>query len=218
MEGSVRLRVARATMFAALCTLLSATSHVLLSRAPLPLPLVTAVFATLFAIAYATGRHERGFWAVAALLVPLELAADTLFTTGQRTCYGPAGGPVTGPLRSFGAHVVCGGGRVGSPLAGGDTLLTDPNLPWLLLAAHVGVGLLASWWLRRGEAALARSLRAAASFAFRPLALAASVLRALRTPPPDRSAPARSTGPDVARPPLLHSVVRRGPPCPLPAA
>lgn len=218
MEGTVQLRVARAALFAALCATLSSTSHVLLSRAPLPLPLVGMVFGTMFVIAYALARRERGFWAIATLLVPLELAADTLFTSGQRTCYGPAGGPVTGPLRSFGADLVCGGGRVGSPLTPGTTVLADPTLPWLLLAAHVAVGLLASWWLRRGEAALQQSLRATASLAFRPLARGAAVPGAYAGPPPRRvvvpPAAGRLTPPAV---PLLHSVVRRGPPLPVAA-
>ena len=35
----------------------------------------------------------------------------------------------------------------------------DPAAAWLLLGAHVGVGLLAAAWLRRGEQALAQLLR-----------------------------------------------------------
>ncbi len=212
MEGSTWLRAARAALFAALCATLSSTSHVLLSHAPLPLPLVGVAFAVMFTIAFALAGRERGFLAIAALLVPLELAADTLFTTGQRTCYGPAGGPVTGPLRSFGADLICGGGRV-SPLTGGTAVIADPTLPWLLLAAHVAVGLLASWWLRRGEAALQQSLRATASFAFRPLARAVAVLGACAGPPVRRvPVPRGAERRPVPVLPLLHSVVRRGPP------
>ncbi len=218
MEGSTQLRAARATLFAALCATLSSTSHVLLSRTPLPLSLVAAVFTAMFLIAFATGRHERGFWAMATLLVPLELAADTLFTAGQQTCYGPAGGPVTGPLRSFGANLICDGGRVGTPLPGSATMIADPTVPWLLLAAHVTVGLLAAWWLRRGEAALQQSLRAAASATFRPLARATAVLRAGAAPAPRRVVPVRAAEPPAPSAlPLQHSVVRRGPPCPVPA-
>ncbi|PWI43441.1 hypothetical protein [Streptomyces sp. ICBB 8177] len=218
MEARAQFRTARAVLFAALCTTLSSTSHVLLSRLPLPWTTVGLVFAAVFAIAYALAGRERGFWPIAALLVPLELAADTLFTTGQRTCYGPAGGPVTGPLRSFGADLLCDGGRIGTPLAGGTplsggTALADPAVPWLLLAAHVAVGLLASWWLRRGEAALQQLLRATASFAFRPLAAAVAVLCAA-LPPAVRPRTARRAGRacEPVLPLLLHSVVRRGPP------
>lgn len=220
MEGSTQLRAARAALFAGLCVTLSSTSHVLLSRSPLPLTLVGAVFAAMFLIVFATGRRGRGFWAVAVLLVPLELAADTLFTTGQRTCYGPGGGPVTGPLRSFGADLICDGGHVGPAAlpAGPAQAIVQPGLPWLLLSAHVTVGLLASWWLRRGEAALERSVRAAAGFAFRPLARALAVLSGPATEPEPRVTPAGTVLPH--RLPsfrVAHSVVRRGPPRPLAA-
>ncbi|MDI5970270.1 hypothetical protein POF50_013105 [Streptomyces sp. SL13] len=217
MEGSRQLRAARAALFAALCATLSTTSHVLLSRTPLPLPLVGVVFTAMFLIAFATGRRERSLWAIAALMVPLELAADTLFTSGQRTCYGPGGGPVTGPLRSFGVDVICGGGRVGTLLPGDPVqAAVHPALPWALLSAHLAIGLLASWWLRRGETAVQQSLRAAASFAFRPLARAAAVLYGRFTEPQPRVTPAGAAGP--RRPPSLtvaHCLVRRGPPRPV---
>ena len=89
MEGTTRtapLRAARAALFAALCTTLSSTSHVLLSRQPLPLATVALVGAAVFAAAYALAGRERGLWAIAALLVPLELAADTLFVDDWPLC------------------------------------------------------------------------------------------------------------------------------------
>jgi hypothetical protein len=131
---------------------------------------MAAIAAAVFVIAYALAGRERGFGRIAALLIPLELTADTVFTTGQHVCYGRAGGPVAGPLRSVGFDVLCGGGSVGTPLAhvtggSGDraaTLLaqTDPAAAWLLLAAHVTVGLLAAAWLRRGGRAPAPAGRA----------------------------------------------------------
>ncbi|NEB18555.1 hypothetical protein, partial [Streptomyces coelicoflavus] len=163
------LRAVRAALFTALAVTLSTASHVLLSGVPLPLATVAAVAAVVFLIAYAlAGRRERGFGRIAALLIPLELAADTVFTTGQHVCYGRAGGPVTGPLRSVGFDVLCGDGTgihagVTAPLSrvtGAETdrmasvlAQADPGTAWLLLAAHVGVGLLAAAWLRRGERA-----------------------------------------------------------------
>lgn len=177
--SGTQLRAVRAALFTALVVTLSTASHVLLSRVPLPLNTVAAVAATVFVVAYALAGRERGFARIAALLIPLELAADTVFTTGQHVCYGRAGGPVAGPLRSVGFDVLCGnGGQVGTPLArvtGTDTdrlsaLLAhaDPATAWLLLAAHVAVGLLAAAWLRRGERALAQLLRAVAATTFRP--------------------------------------------------
>ncbi|MFI1967695.1 hypothetical protein [Streptomyces cinnamoneus] len=207
--SAARLRALRAALFSALCVLLSAASHVLLSGRPLPGPAVAAASAAVFVLAYALAGAERGYGRIAALLVPLELASCALFTAGQDTCYGSGGRPSAGALTWL-----CSG-SVGQPLAG---LAAPGTAPWLVLAGHVATGLLAALWLRRGEAALGRLLRAAAAVAFRPLLLAAATLTAggrvrgraaVRVP--------NGTRPARPLPPFLHSVVRRGPPA-LPAA
>ncbi|WP_399883985.1 hypothetical protein ACGH7X_10505 [Streptomyces sp. BBFR51] len=225
------LRAVRAALFTALVVTLSTASHVLLSGVPLPLSTVAAVAAAVFLIAYAlAGRRERGFGRIAALLIPLELAADTVFTTGQHVCYGRTGGPVAGPLRSVGFDVLCGDGTgVGTGVAAPLTRVTgaetdrmaallahaDPGTSWLLLGAHVGVGLLAAAWLRRGERALGRLLSAVAATTFRPLLLAVAAVSVRRAPSVRRRAlPARRT--TGARERILtHSLGRRGPPCPV---
>ncbi|MFI0741209.1 hypothetical protein ACH4PU_24500 [Streptomyces sp. NPDC021100] len=218
MEGTgVRLRALRAALFTAVCVTLSSASHVLLSRMPLPVSTVAALSAAFFALAYALAGRERGYGHIAALLVPLELAADTVFTTGQHACYGAAGGPVAGPLRSMGIDLVCRGGDVGTPLAhltagqGPPADALDSAVPWLLLALHIAVGMLAAAWLHRGEVALARLLRAVAAFAFRPLLLA--IAKGTAPAPSGVTArPSRDTLHARALPLLVHSVVRRGPP------
>ncbi|MFI5807142.1 hypothetical protein [Streptomyces sp. NPDC051561] len=214
------LRTLRAALFTTLVVTLSVGSHVLLSGAPLPPVTVLALGAAVFLLAYALAGRERGFGRIATLLVPLELAADTLFTTGQHVCYGPSGGPVAGALRFFGVDVLCGGPPVGAPFVHTGDRLTgllaspDPALPWLLLGAHLSVGLLAAAWLRRGEAALAGLLRTAALSAFRPLLLAVAStagFRAVRGPGHRPTAP-RHTAEALRTRHLVHSVGRRGPP------
>ncbi|WP_030680823.1 hypothetical protein [Streptomyces cellulosae] len=227
--SGTQLRAVRAALFTTLVVTLSSASHVLLSRVPLPLNTVAVIAAAVFLVAFALAGRERGFGRIAALLIPLELAADTVFTTGQQVCYGPAGGPAAGPLRSLGFDVLCGDGSdVGAPLTrvtGTDTdrlagLLAHahPATAWLLLGTHIAIGLLAAAWLRRGERALAQLLRAvaaAASTAVRPLLLAVAAVT-VRTAPPARRmrrAVGRTTS---ARGRLLaHSLGRRGPPCSL---
>ncbi|MFZ3496974.1 hypothetical protein ACODT5_27790 [Streptomyces sp. 5.8] len=217
--SGVGLRGLRAALFSAVVVLLSTGSHVLMSRVPLPPALVGGAFAVVFAIAFALAGRERGFGHIAGLLVPLELAADTVLTSGQHLCYGPAGGPVSGPLRAMGLADFCGGSPVGGALAevGGPAdpaaLLAAPGpwAPWLLLGAHVSVGLLASVWLHRGERALGRLLRAASACAFRPLRMASA--RAVRAPAPVRRSPRAALRSAVARTRFpVHSVGRRGPP------
>jgi hypothetical protein len=203
------LRAVRAAVFAAVCVTMSATTHILVSHAPLPLPVVLGAAVGVFAAAYALGSRERGFVAIAVALTPLELAADTVFNSGQRTCYGPDGGPVTGSWHSLHEAIVCHGAPVGGSLANNAPAPAAgfPVSPWLLLGAHVVVGLIAACVLRRGEAWLYRSMRTA----FRPLLVALAVLRPAVTAEPapraDGTAPAAP-----ALPHLLHSVVRRGPP------
>jgi hypothetical protein len=225
------LRAVRAALFTALVVTLSTASHVLLSGVPLPLPTVAAVAAAVFLLAYAlAGRRERGFGRIAALLIPLELAADTVFTTGQHVCYGRAGGPVAGPLRSVGLHVLCGDGTgvqagVTAPLtrvtgADGDQLAVSlahagPATAWLLLGAHVGVGLVAAAWLRRGERALAQLLGAVAAATFRPLLIAVAAVTVHRTPAVRRPAPAVRRTAGARERILAHSLGRRGPPAAL---
>ncbi|PWK66032.1 hypothetical protein BCL76_11183 [Streptomyces sp. CG 926] len=213
------LRGLRAALFSALVVLLSSGSHVLMSRVPLPPTLVAGAFVGVFAIAYALAGRERGFGPIAGLLVPLELAADTVFTTGQHLCYGAAGGPVAGPLRAMGLDALCGGAPVGGPLAevtgpvDAAALLASPGpyTPWALLGTHVSVGLLAAAWLRHGERALGRLLRAVAAFAFRPLLLAAASGVVAHRPARVLPRSARSAAGARTRFPA-HSVGRRGPP------
>ncbi|MFI8216943.1 hypothetical protein [Streptomyces sp. NPDC085932] len=222
--SGIPLRAVRAALFTAVVVTLSTASHVLLSGVPLPLGPVAAVAAAVFVLAYALAGRERSFGRIAALLIPLELAADTVFTTGQHACYGRAGGPVAGPLRSVGLDVLCGG-EVGTPLArmagatGTERLAAvvahaDPATAWLLLGAHLGVGLTAALWLRRGERALAQLLRAVTATTFRPLLLAVAAVAVRRRPAarrlPSRAADRPSTARDLV---LAYSLGRRGPPC-----
>ncbi|GGX61416.1 hypothetical protein [Streptomyces fructofermentans] len=219
--SGIQLRAVRAALFTAVVVTLSTASHVLLSRAPLPLVTVAVTGGAIFAVAYALAGRERGFGRIAALLVPLELAADTLFTTGQHACYGETGGPVAGPLRSVGLDVLCGG-QVGAPLARvtgerGERAAAlfadaDPAAAWLLLGAHVAVGLAAAAWLHRGERALAQLLRAASAATFRPLMVAVAAVAVRRTPARGLPRPTRRFSATRTRL-LVFSLGRRGPPC-----
>ncbi|WAX80532.1 hypothetical protein [Streptomyces sp. KMM 9044] len=222
------LRAVRAALFTTVVVALSTASHVLLSGAPLPLSTVTVIGVAVFGLAYALAGRQRSFGRIAALLIPLELAADTVFTTGQHVCYGRMGGPVAGPLRSVGFDVLCGDG-VGTPLTqvagtaahGGDRFAgvlaqADPATAWLLLGAHIGVGLSAAAWLHRGERALAQLLgavTATASTVVRPLRLVVAAVTVRRAPKVRRPArPDHRTTTAVDRI-LVYFLGRRGPPC-----
>ncbi|RSO06435.1 hypothetical protein DMH18_28240 [Streptomyces sp. WAC 06783] len=221
--SGVPLRAVRAAVFAALCLTLSAASHVLLTRTPVALTTLVPVGVAVFALAYALADRERGFRHIAGLLVPVELAADTVFTSGQHTCYGQGGGPVTGPLRSVGVDLLCGGGDLGAGSSPPLRAMEDAPegaavLPWLLLVAHIAVGLLAAAWLWRGDAALDRLLYAVRACAFRPLRLVAAASAAGPCAARRRVRPLRPLPRPRPLPRLGHCVVRRGPPRPRTAA
>ncbi|MFD5461091.1 hypothetical protein ACFWIR_39825, partial [Streptomyces olivaceus] len=93
-----------------------------------------------------------------------------------------------------------------------------PGTAWLLLGAHVGVGLLAAAWLRRGERALAQLLGAVAATTFRPLLLAVAAVGVSPAPAVRRTAPAARRTAGARERILTHSLGRRGPPCPVAAA
>ncbi|MGW4684259.1 hypothetical protein ACWEPM_04935 [Streptomyces sp. NPDC004244] len=215
------LRGLRAALFSAVVVLLSAGSHVLIAGVPLPPAPAAGAFASVFLIAWALAGRERGFGPIAGLLVPLELAADTVFTAGQHVCYGPSGGPVSGPLRALGLHELCAGTPLGGPLAelsgaaGRSAVLPAAAgawTPWLLLAAHVSVGLLAAVWLRYGERALGQLLGAVAALAFRPLGLAAASAGVGSGRPAGPGPRPGDAGPPARTRFPVHSVGLRGPP------
>ena len=121
--------------------------------------------------------------------------------------------------------MLCGGGEVVTPLArmagatGTDRLAAavvhaEPVTAWLLLGAHIGVGLLAAVWLRRGERALGQLLRAVTATTFRPLLLAVAAV-AVERAPAGRCLPARAADrtPTARDRILAYSLGRRGPPC-----
>ncbi|MCZ4516697.1 hypothetical protein O3Q52_53080, partial [Streptomyces sp. ActVer] len=82
----------------------------------------------------------------------------------------------------------------------------------LLLGAHIGVGLLAAAWLRRGERALAQLLDAVAATTFRPLLIAVAAVTVHFTPVRRLPRPTHRVAATRTRL-FVHSLGRRGPPC-----
>jgi hypothetical protein len=223
VAGTAWLRVARAAVFASVSLSLSAGGQLLATGAPLPVATVLWAGLAVFLLALLlAAENERGYAGIAALLVPLELVLNATFNIGQASC-GP-GVPPDRALNGLPNLLLCGGGDLHGPSAGpvrpGLLHLSLPVAPsaWqftLLLAVHLLAALLAALWLRRGEAAVFRTLRAVAVVAvvatvpLRMLfAVLVPVVRAVGVavaPAPRRSQP----GPQEV---LLHTARRRGPP------
>ncbi|MBV6703194.1 hypothetical protein KV557_39925 [Kitasatospora aureofaciens] len=246
------LRLARAVPFALVCTLIAAAGHALTGGGNVAPAALATGFAAVLVLAVAFGGRERSLVAIAGALGAGQLGLHCLFHAfgGPAAVAGAmpgmhhgAAGPLT--LPRVAGRLICNeahpGTLVGLPggpsaeqlvSAAGLDPLAYPDVPWWqggvfgmtpsMLAGHLAAALVAGWWLRRGEAALWRLVRVAATAAREhwaaPLrtafALAAALLRGLF----GEAGPARRFGgrggecPLPAGAALRHSVVRRGPP------
>ncbi|MER6399962.1 hypothetical protein ABT263_28565 [Kitasatospora sp. NPDC001603] len=218
MSTGPATRTLRAAIFAALVVLLAGFGQVLVTGRPLPLGTLAVAGGAVFAVAFALAGSERGFPAIAAVFLPLELGLSALFDFAQSTC--PSLPP--GSARGF-EPLLCGGGSLGGVLLGHGVSRSAGLL--VLLALHGAIALAAAFWLRRADAALsafAASARVLGDFARRFPAAAGHWLLLLAAPVParplvrmpfPRASRVRVPVEDV----LLSPAVRRGPPVPVPA-
>ncbi|WP_369184675.1 hypothetical protein [Streptomyces sp. Y1] len=217
-------RTLRAAVFAALLVLLAGLGQVLVTGRTLPLGTMGPAALAVFAAAFALAGRERGYPAVAAVFLPLELGAGALFDYAQASC------PSLPPGAGHGLQpLLCGGGSLGGYLL--DHLPAGHGLPaqagvLLLLLLHTGLALTGAYALRRADAALAglaRAVRTLGAFLHRHLPAAARWLRLLAAPVPDRPV-ARVPFPRASRvlvpaeDVVVRPAVRRGPPVFVPAA
>ncbi|MFJ6621214.1 hypothetical protein ACIQOW_27040 [Kitasatospora sp. NPDC091335] len=241
------LRLARAVPFALVCTLIAAAGHALAGGGNVPPTALAAGFAAMLAFAAAGGGRERSLAGIAGALGAGQLGLHCLFHGFNGSMPGMHhGGSAALTVPQVAGRLICNEARPGTlaGLSGGpspEQLVSSAGLdphaytaaPWWqagvfgmtpsMLAGHLAAALVAGWWLRRGEAALWRLLRVAATAAREhwaaPLrtafALAAALLRGLFgvAGPARRFGAGDGTGPLPAGAVLRHSVVRRGPPC-----
>jgi hypothetical protein len=210
----------RAAVFAVLALSLSAAGHILITGAPLPVATVCWSGVVVFLLALLLCAQERSFAQIAAALVPLELMLNGAFNLGQQTC-----GPGVHQVYAMGGLpdlLLCGGDQGRSMTVGSTPLealhLAVPLHPTvgqfvMLLAAHVLAALLAAAWLRRGESAVFRTLRAVAVHAAAPLRVFLALVVLVPVAGPGVAVPPapRRDGPgpqDVLR----RTALTRGPP------
>ncbi|MET9542247.1 hypothetical protein ABZY16_32900 [Streptomyces sp. NPDC006553] len=220
-------RGVRAAMFAAVCVLLAATGHILMSGQGVPAWTLSLAFAATVAVAWVLAGRERGLLAVTAATVGVQSALHTAFswsqTTAMPTTTAPTAAPVPMPMNDVHAahahmaHAAMGHGDVtasvgmmSGPPAGHD--MTDMSSSLGMLSAHLLAALLSGLWMAFGEQAAFRLLLAASLRLFRPLRpLLASFVPVVRNRP--RFRPVRAGDERAPRRLLLaHSLISRGPP------
>ncbi|POX51590.1 hypothetical protein C3488_11130 [Streptomyces sp. Ru72] len=188
MEVSWTVRSLRAAVFAVLCVLLAVGGHTLATGVVPPVWVDAAGFLPVFAAGAALAGRERSLPGIGLALLLVQGGLHLAFD---------AAGPVQMPMSMPGmAH--------GMPMAAPPHAMTSHAI-----AAHLAAALLASWCLRRGEAALWSLLRKAAALVPR-LAVRwrTAPLPAYVRPPRPCARRRRLTGQALLR----HAVHRRGPP------
>ncbi|MDX3229109.1 hypothetical protein [Streptomyces sp. ME19-01-6] len=221
MEAGHVLRALRAAVFAAVCVLLAALGHALMSGAAVPWWVIGAAVPVTGGVAWCLTGRERGPLAVVAATVGAQtalhaaftLAQDTIVTVGAGT--GTAAASGTSPMRmpmsmsmSEHAHHMAHAHDVMAvaPLPGGQR---DGALG--MWSAHLLAALVCGLWLSGGEQAAFRLVRALAVGLFAPLLTL--LYGAPRVPARPRVRAVRHGGAQRLRLlQLAHVIATRGPP------
>lgn len=225
-------RTVRAAVFAAVCVLLAALGHVMMSGRDVPLWTLGAGTVATGAVGWCLAGRERGLLVVVAVAVAAQTALHTVFSLTQ-----PATGadasmnhmgmahmpmPHTALAHMPMAHMPMAHmptshmptspmsgdhmdvGAMGLPLTGGGDSSSG------MLAAHLLAALLTGLWLAYGEKAAFRILRSVAGWLAAPLRLllALPVVPDRRRIRPGRPRSDRAPGLLL----LVHAITSRGPP------
>ncbi|WP_345664074.1 hypothetical protein [Streptomyces venetus] len=218
-------RTTRAAVFAAVCVVLAALGHVMMSGDHVPMRTLVAGWAVTGVAGWCLAGRERGLWLVVAAAVAVQTALHSAFSLmPSAPSAGTAGSRAVDSMAMESKHM--GSLHMGSMDAGSmghDMHSMESMSPHLghaghlpggdsslgMLSAHLLAALLCGLWLGHGERAVFRLLRAVAGRLAAPLRL----LFALPAPPPP---PVRVRRPSSDRAPrlllLVHAITSRGPP------
>ncbi|MFJ4578419.1 hypothetical protein [Streptomyces echinatus] len=227
-------RTTRAAMFAAVCVLLAALGHVMMSGAAVPWWALLAGFAATSGVGWCLAGRERGLPLVVSVVALAQGALHSVFSLTQPSAPGagtgmtgmPMGSSPMGSLHMGSSHMdAMDMGAMGSMNVLGSTgsmgmghaghlghMAHDMGggSAFGMFAAHALAALLSGLWLAYGERTAFRLLRAVAAWLAAPLWLPLALLPA----PPSRPRPRPSRERTEREPRLLlaHTIISRGPP------
>ncbi|MFI6335058.1 hypothetical protein [Streptomyces sp. NPDC050535] len=225
-------RTVRAAVFAAVCVLLAALGHVLMSGSPVPWWAMGAAAVATGGLGWCLARRERGLPLIMTVVVVTQGVLHSAFSLAQ-SAGGAAGTGTALGTTSGSAGMDAMGHDMGNmpmgsmhmdsahmdpmdmgTMAAGPTAHLSHDMSGMsssgMVAAHLVAALLCGLWLGYGERAAFRILRALAGRLAAPLRL----LHALPTPPhrPRVRAGRASSDRAPARLLLVHAITSRGPP------
>ncbi|MFZ4126405.1 hypothetical protein ACOZEM_00380 [Streptomyces cellulosae] len=241
MSAGGFLRVLRAAVFAAVCVVLAALGHVLMSGEGLPWWVLLSGTFAVGAVGWAFGAHERRRRTVAGLTVVVQTCLHITFTlaqSGNRPVMATAPGDAQS-LRQWADRFLCGAAPTPERIAraydiavaaglhptdhlashgahsmastGHDMTHLAGSSSWGMLAAHVLAAVLCGLWLAQGETAVFKMLRACADRAFVPLRLVLAELCPPSSPRPSFR-PAPRPRRCLRQLLLVQALTTRGPP------
>ncbi len=207
-------RAIRAVVFSAVCVLLAALGHVLMSGSTVSWWTIAAGFVATSGVGWCLAGRERGLTLVVSAAGLAQGALHWTFWSAQSAASGSAtdsvshhmsGDPSGMPMASMDMGHSAHAGQLGHMAhdMGGTSSLG-------MLAAHIVAALLSGLWLAHGERATFRVLRAVEGWLAAPLRLPIALPA---TPPHQpRPRPTRERSARVPRLTLAHTIISRGPP------
>ncbi|WP_225098996.1 hypothetical protein [Streptomyces sp. CoH27] len=212
-------RAIRAAVFAAMCVLLAALGHVLMSGTDVPAWALAAGGAATGAVGWCLAGRERGLPLIVTVVVAAQTVLHEAFSYAQ-SASGSAGGSASmhmsgmSGMSSMDSSLDMGAMHMDhtgmSPMDHMGHSMDGGSSSFGMLAAHLLAAVLCGLWLAYGEKAAFRILRASAGWLAAPLRL----LLALPAPPDRPRVRLRRRHSDRAPRLLLlvHAITSRGPP------
>ncbi|MGW4733678.1 hypothetical protein ACWEQC_31675 [Streptomyces shenzhenensis] len=218
-------RTVRAAVFAAVCVLLAALGHVLMSGSYVPAWALAAGTAATGAVGWCLAGRERGLPLIVAVVVAAQTALHSAFSLAQSASAGTASAD-RGDMGSRHMSMDMGSiqpdsmdmshmdvthmarghmdmGHMGHSMGGGSASFG-------MLAAHLIAALLTGLWLAYGEKAAFRILRAVAGRLAAPLRLLLAAPVTAGRPRVRPGRPRSDRAPSLRL--LVHAITSRGPP------
>ncbi|MFE7171696.1 hypothetical protein [Streptomyces sp. NPDC057616] len=214
-------RTLRAAVFAAVCVLLAALGHVLMSGTDVPAWALGAGAAVTGGAGWCLAGRERGLPLIVTVVVAAQTALHSAFSLAQSAAGGTDSMDAMhmGSAPSMGSMGSMPMGQMAMDGMHGDAthidLMNTMGQPvggtssFGMLAAHLLAALLCGLWLAHGERATFRILRALAARLTAPLRL---LLALPDTPDRPRLRARRHRSERAPRLLLVHAITSRGPP------